>query len=700
MTDLERDWDDLPVGPAPMDAILREGRRSAARRGRRTPAARLRRSVLGAATVGGIAAAFVAGTIVAAPDGATPSAAPPAGSGPAELAPGVVPAAFQGELQAPESCADLLASYVDAGVDLVTAYGWTQPYSRLQYVHELSRFDAPATPTAGRAPAASGKSADVGTSRQTSSDTGTNVQEAGVDEPDSVKTDGEVLVRLDGATLTTYDVSGAAVRELGVLDLGDFHDGEILLSGDTVVAIGNDGTRPRNDVAYDDAGYGVSPQTRVVTIDLTDAAAPDVVQTLDYGAASVTARQHGDAVRLVLSAGLPDLDFVTPGRGKGSRRTALATNRTAVEESTLDDWLPRVSIDGGAPAQLLDCDRVALPRAELGLGTMAVVGFSASVPVGAPGDLDALGLAGQAPLAYESADHLYLAASPSIGFSGGCFDCLPAVRVPSAGGTAAGTTHVYDFALDGTAASYVGAGEVEGTVADRWAMDEHDGVLRLAVGPSAETGDFNAVVTLRADGDELVEIGRLDKIARGEQITSVRWFDGLALLVTYRQVDPLFAIDLSDQQDPTLIGQLKIPGFSSYLHPLGSMRVVGIGEGPQGGRGRWGAQAGLFDVTDLTDLTRLDVVSYGGGTRALAGDDPRQFTWLPGSRTVLTVIERGRTGYVSSLRLGGGRFRNTMTQVEYGSDVAAVRLVPLPDDKVALVTGDDVEFFTPTPDPR
>ncbi len=212
---------------------------------------------------------------------------------------------------------------------------------------------------------------------------------------------------------------------------------------------------------------------------------------------------------------------------------------------------------------------------------------------------------------------------------------------------------------------------------------------------------------LRAEGDALVEIGRLDKIGRGEQIKAVRWFDGLALVVTFRQVDPFYAIDLTDQRDPTLLGELKIPGFSSYLHPLGGMRVVGIGEGPTGKRGGWGAQAGLFDVTDLTDPARLDVVSYAGGTRALAGDDPRQLTWLPGARTVLTVIQRGRTGYVSSLQVGGGRLTNTMTQVEYGSDVADVRLVPLPpagaggpggsggsgETRVALVTGDDVQFF-------
>ncbi len=91
----------------------------------------------------------------------------------------------------------------------------------------------------------------------------------------------------------------------------------------------------------------------------------------------------------------------------------------------------------------------------------------------------------------------------------------------------------------------------------------------------------------------------------------MRWFSNLAILVTFRQVDPLYAIDLTHQAEPRLRGELKIPGFSEYLHPLGSRRLIGMGEGPgPNGRG-WGAQAGFFDVTDIDRPRRLDVVHYG-----------------------------------------------------------------------------------------
>lgn len=686
MTDLERDWDDLPVGPAPVDAILREARREAAR-ATRSPQRRLRRSLGGIAVVGGIAAAFVAGTLAGSPSTDGPGRALPPGAGSVgdDVA---TPVAFSGELRAPESCDDLLRHYVDTGVDLVGAWGWGSPYHpgvlRAQ-LRDLSGFavaDQVTEYSVGEADRAT-------TTRATSSETGTTVQEAGVDEPDTVKTDGELLVRLRGSLLTTYDVTGAEVERLGEVDLGDLSDGEILLTGDTVVAVGNDGTRSRP------SGYGypapVSPQTRVVTVDLADPAAPTVEQTVDYDAATVTARQHGDAVRLVLSAGLPDLDLVRPGRGRGGDETALRVNRELVEESAIADWLPTVSVDDGEPRPLLECDQVAVPRASAGLGTMAVVGFGA----GSPGTLDAFGLAADTALAYESADHLYLATSGTSSAFGcrGFGFCVDTVA-PGVG--ASGTTYVYDFALDGTAATYVGAGEVEGSVRDRWAMDEQDGVLRLAVGPSSETGNFNSVVTLERRGDALVEIGRVDRLGVGEDIKAVRWFDGLAIVVTFRQVDPLYAIDLTDQADPELIGELEIPGFSSYLHPLGSMRMVGLGEGPTEGRRGWGAQAGLFDVSDLTDPRRLDVLSYGAGSQAMAGTDPRQLTWLPEQRTVLTVVRKGRAAFVSTLRVEGGGLGNTLTRVEYGADVDEVRTVPVggPDGgRVVLVTGEDVRFF-------
>jgi hypothetical protein len=263
-----------------------------------------------------------------------------------------------------------------------------------------------------------------------------------------------------------------------------------------------------------------------------------------------------------------------------------------------------------------------------------------------------------------------------------------------------GAAHIYAFDLDGIDTTFAASGEVDGVIRDRWSMDAVDGPdgpeLRVVVGPNQNTGNFSSLVTLRREGNDLVESGRLDDLGVGEEVESVRWFDTLAIVVTFHQVDPLYAVDLTDSGHPRLIGTLKIPGYSAYLHPLGRHRLLGLGQ-VQAPNGMWEAQAGLFDVTDLTHPRRLSAVTYGPGSQALATSDPRQLTWLPDGRTVLSVVAdygtRGNVGYVSELTLDGGQLSNRMVEVEYGDEVSAVRLVPLADGRVVLVTGDGASFF-------
>lgn len=664
MTDLERLWDDYPTGPAPVGEILS----AAAPSSRRL----LVRPLLTAAAVTALAGAFVAGTLV---EGGGPGSGGPV-AGPDRLPRHV---AFRADLEPARSCDDLRASYVDRALQVVGPWGWGR--SPMPYVEDgdALREQLSMPEMADAAPSGAAKAPQ--TERQTNSATGTNVQEAGVDEPDTVKTDGSVMVVVRDERLDVYDVTGSSTAKVSSLPLLRIDAPEVLLADDTVVALGRDAGSPAE-----------APGTRVVTVSLADPTAPEVVDDVVYDADRASARQHGETVRLVLASGLPDLDFVEPG-GKRSEDEALAHNREAVEDSTLEDWLPTVTVDGDKPGRLLDCRDVAIPSDDLALGTTSVVGFDA----GAAGRLDAIGLAGLADIAYESADHLYLAGTRPSAW--GCIDwCvdLPAngtTRVFPRSGTG-GSSYLFDFALDGTRATHVASGEVEGAIRDRWSLDEAGGVLRVAVGPTSETGNFSSVVTFERQGQDLVERGRLDGLGRNEEIQSVRWFDDLAIVVTFRRVDPLYAVDLTDTAAPRLLGELKVPGFSSYLHPLGRARLIGVGEGP--GPGGWGAQVGLFDVRDTTRVSRLDVLSYGRRTSALAGADPRAFTWLPAQRTVLTVVEKWgsrRVGYLSVLRLGDGKLHEHRIKVEYGDDVDRVRTVPLPDGRVVLVTGEDAQVL-------
>lgn len=592
------------------------------------------------------------------PGGGRGSTTPPSG------APGGFVLANSSLELAPD-CDSLLESYVDRGLDLVTAYGWGGG--------GIVMFDAQGSDAAGSAEKSTASAPVPSTVRSTSNETGTNVQEVGVDEPDVVKVVGDKLFRIQDNVLTTYDVAGDEPRQLSSLQLPDLRNGEILVSGDRVVVLGDLGSR------YETTG------ARVVVIDASQPATPQVVEQTDYTAIISAARLHGDVVRVVLDNGLPQLDFRYPD-GEFGEESALERNQELVRETTLADWLPTVD---GEP--VVDCGDVALPTMETALGTTTVVSFEAAVV-----EPTTSAVATTATTSYFSPDRFYLAASASPfgwwGEVGPMIDCID--RCAPSG--VDGSTELFAFALDGTDTTYVASGTVEGQIKDRWSMDYAGGALRVALGATNETGNFNSVVTLRETDATLSEIGRVDKLGIDEEIKSVRWFDTLAIVVTFRQTDPLYAIDLTDPEDPELMGELKIPGFSEYLHPLGARRLIGVGQDASRSGMTRGAQAALFDVTDLTDPQQLDVVTYPKYSQAGAGIDPRQFTWLPDRRTALTVVSqgwKGRTGWVSVLTLDGGTMTNRLVEVEYGDEITQVRLVPLADGRVVLVTGDAVSFF-------
>lgn len=649
MTDLEKLWDDLPSGEPPVDEIVRAGRREVLARRRRL----VGRPLIAAGAAAALFATFVAGTHIGENSG-------PGGTSRVDAR----PAAFQADLDPAASCDELLTSYRDRGLAQVTAWGWGGGPGALVLDRTLGAPSGYVGDLRARA----------NLSGQLASATGTNVQETGVDEPDTVKTDGRRIVRVRGNQLIVHDATGQQIRKISTIHLPKMADAEIVLDDDTVVAIGSD------RVAARDQSTGQRRGSRVLTISLDDDEKPTITADVTYSSRVLSVRQHGSVVRLVLASGLPELAFTSPQGRKLSNAEALAANRLAVTQSTIDDWLPTYD-DGSGPQRLVDCTDVAIPPDELGLDTVSVVGIDTSAAT----DPHAIAIAGSTPIAYESADRLYLAAGQP---SWGCETCDWTMGRTTGPGGQGGTSHVFEFDLDGVDASHVASGEIEGTIADRWSVDEADGVLRVAVGPSSETGDSNSIVTLRRDGTELAEIGRVDGLGPNEQIKSVRWFDDLAIVVTFRQTDPLYTVDLSDTSAPKLIGALKIPGYSEYLHPLGDDELLGIG---YDGRGR-DAQIAVFDIADLANVQRDAVVSFPR-TQALAAYDPRAFTWLPDRGTVLTVVQKGRQVSIATVTVRDGQLASTLTPVELGSDAQFVRTLELSDGRVALVTGEDVRLF-------
>jgi hypothetical protein len=139
------------------------------------------------------------------------------------------------------------------------------------------------------------------------------------------------------------------------------------------------------------------------------------------------------------------------------------------------------------------------------------------------------------------------------------------------------------------------------------------------------------------DGD-LVEIGLVDGLGKGEQIFAVRFMGDVEYVVTFRQVDPLYTVDLSEPASPVVLGELKIPGFSTYLHPVGDGLLLGIGQDATDEGRTTGSQASLFDVSNLADPQRVDQIGFGENSYSAVDWDPKAFLfWAERDLAVIPV---------------------------------------------------------------
>lgn len=571
--------------------------------------------------------------------------------------------AFQADLKPAASCDQLLNTYRERGLKEVSAYGWDRGIMPLYGMLYESAVPQSAALSSGSA-----------LLDQTSSATGTNVQEVGVDEPDSVKANGSLLVRIDGDTLAIYDVTGDAPKRVSTIALPYFANGQILLSGTTVVAIGND-SAPVNTPTMN---------TRVETVSLADPAHPTITSDVAYSGALSAVRQEGTSIRLVTATGLPPLNFVKPSdNSKAALDKALEANQKLVSQSTLAQWLPTIDTGNGSQ-QLMPCGDVAVTPDTVPLGTTSVIGFDASNPTAA----SAIGLSGLTSIAYESADHLYLATDGTQLGPCACY------MIPAGGATTDRTT-IFAFDLVGDQAAHVATGTVEGAIKDRWSMDEVGGVLRVATTQLANGKQSSSVVMLKQSGEALTQVGRLDGLGIGETLTAARWFDTFAVVSTAQQVDPLFTVDLTDPAHPKLLGALHIPGYSSYFHPLGNGLLLGVGQNVAFNRSgeQSQAQIGLFDISNLSDVKRVAESSLAQWTRPIAGDDPHAFTWLPDHQTALTFFTtQGGTMVLGEFTVSGQSLSQKLIPVQ-ATDPNTVRTLELPNGKVVLMAGGSVTFL-------
>ncbi len=489
--------------------------------------------------------------------------------------------------------------------------------------------------------------------------TGTNLQEAGVDEPDLVKLADGLLLAVAGGRLQVLR-GGASPSLLSSLPLSSVPLGvgapveeqlssaELLVDGSRVVVVTTAWRPgPAPVVLGSSAAPGLTDRwsmpvqagtsvVRVLLVDLAQPQAPRVLETLEVDGGYVSARLVEGTVRLVTTS-TPQVPGVMPTEPFGAvqERTALQRNRAAAAAATLDQVLPSAVRRDGDGTELargpaVDCTSVRhAAGAPSGTSTLLVTTLQPAAGLAA---VDRTAVTTDGDLVYASPSRLYVATS-----RWGTVAPAADTSVPASDEV---TTHVHAF--DTTQAdrtTYVGSGAVAGYVSGRWALSEHEGHLRVATtsqppwdgsgGPSS-----SSVVVLAEQDGRLVERGRLDGLGLDERIYAVRYFGDLATVVTFRQTDPLYVLDLSDPARPRQLGELKVPGFSTYLHPVGDDRLLGVGQDADASGRVTGFQLSLFDLSDLSAPTQVHRLSLGEGWSP-ASEDSRAFTYDPQRRLVL-----------------------------------------------------------------
>jgi uncharacterized secreted protein with C-terminal beta-propeller domain len=448
-----------------------------------------------------------------------------------------------------------------------------QSYSAPSYMREEEVFmmDTTAVPKAAESSeAAAGGGADDFSQ--------TNVQVSGVDEADIIKNDGEYIYMLKDQTVRIIKAYPPnAMTEVAEINYeGDtFYPSEMFINDDKLVIIGRDS----NYYFYDDIESLIYPphpyrssQTKVYIYDITDRSDPDEIRVVRFDGSYNTSRRIEDNLYLVMNA---------------------HPNVWLMEDvNTGEELIPRMQDGDSEPEPMVSCVDI---RYFPGFHVPRYL-IIASVPIASTGEIDKEIFLGSSENVYSSRTHMYVATS-AINYDRYTDWDWRRDRAK---------THIYRFSLEDGDITYKARGEVSGKILNQFSMDAYRDHFRIATTKGnmwdEENPSTNNVYVLDT---EMKTVGSLEDLAPGERIYSTRFMGDRLYMVTFRQVDPLFVIDLSSPTNPTVLGKLKIPGFSNYLHPFDEDHIIGFGKDTEesdfGGTLMQGMKIGLFDVSDVSN---------------------------------------------------------------------------------------------------
>lgn len=404
----------------------------------------------------------------------------------------------------------------------------------------------------------------------------TNVQVAGIDEADTVKTDGRYIYTLRNGGMIIVDTANKGLDQVGSIKVKDVFMQEFYVKGDKLVVIGTQNSYTVQTETQTDK-MRIMPyyqtETVVLIYDLTSIETPKLLKTF--------------AVKgYVLSSRMKDNDFY------------MVVNQNTWYGSEI---YPTLRIDQQTPEKF-GPERIHYFPETQPTGMMMTFALSIDQLDVKP---DAAVYLNAGETLYMSNEHLYVAQS-----------YYPQFLVKTE--TEREKTMISQFTLDHGRMVFTKSGEIEGRMINQWAMDEYKGNLRVAVNTSVGyIRDESTVSRIAIYAQDLTRLGKTEDLAPGEKIYAVRFMEDLAYLVTFKQIDPFFAIDCSAPEKPVVLGYLKIPGYSQYLHPLSDTKILGLGhqtKETEFGIRNDGLKFSVFDTADLQSIKEMDTMVVGSGS--------------------------------------------------------------------------------------
>ncbi|MCB9809400.1 beta-propeller domain-containing protein [Candidatus Peribacteria bacterium] len=448
----------------------------------------------------------------------------------------------------------------------------------------------------------------------------TNVQVEGVDEADTIKTDGKYLYVISQSTVQIIEALPAAdMQVVSTLEWGEsFYPTELYVSEHRLVVVGNsagfyDGRGIMEDTVtpwdVPEASLIAPPRynrekTRVYIYDTSNASAPQEIENYAFEGNYQTSRRLGEHLYLVMNR---YADPVIMPYWRDQYPRVMEGMPAPERENTPQVDLPLYQ-RGDEELQLIaPCSGIRYLPGNHYQNYLIVAAINIETPTLRPQTEVFLG---QAETVYVNAENLYVALP--------MYNQALYTDWNYEKDEARQKTMLFRFALEDGAPELQAKGYAEGSLLNQFSLDEYQGALRVATHindwDSRQSIQTNNVFTYNAS--DLTPLGSIRDIAPGESIYSTRFMGEKLYMVTFQQVDPLFVIDLQDPKKPAILGKLKIPGYSNYLHPYDDTHLIGFGKDAVAAKDSdfaWyqGMKVAIFDVSDVEHPVQMHEVVIG-----------------------------------------------------------------------------------------